>query len=74
MGLISEEIKQSLFTQPSGPEFPISGHKDVSLPPGAWKMPFMWKIYFQHLQDKEEIQSVFLALAVFQVIFCLFVF
>lgn len=40
----NEEV--TLFIQPLGPEFPISGDKDAFYPPDARRVTFTWGIYF----------------------------
>lgn len=49
------------------PEFPVSGDKDVSLPPGAGRGLLTWKIYSSFPEYREESQNVFLTLVVSQV-------
>ena len=47
-----------------GPKFLISGDKVASLPPGTGRATFTREIYFLPSGDKEEGQSVLLALPV----------
>lgn len=49
------------------PEFPVSGDKDVSLPPGAGRGLLTWKIYSSFPEYREESQNVLLTLVVSQV-------
>lgn len=47
-----------------GPKFPISGDRDVSLPPGTRRIPFPWEIYFLLLRERKGGQGVLFAAAV----------
>ena len=58
------ELNMSCLDSLLGPRFPISGDKDVSLPPGTRRIPFPWEIYFLLLRERRECQGVLFAPAV----------